>query len=239
MIIRRPLLEELFNGLAPVTQTRLMEAVGRIVASKERGGKVVVITGSGPNLHEGVTTLISELMRAGLVDGVTTSAAVIAHEMGGTLDQVKRCAGEPLGLSGSILPRGSEFELTVMRDEAIREIGEQIPIDWTLIEKLKKAPGKTIIKAAGNLGYPMGLWLEHFAQEILVLARKHGRSFEEVAGLGADERTMLGIGARKGLPVLVTILNSLEAVRSDCALGIASHWPSGRIAWDVCLSLRM
>jgi hypothetical protein len=30
-------------------------------------------------------------------------------------------------------------------------------------------------------------------------------SFEEVAGLGADPRTMLGVGAQKGLPVLVTI----------------------------------
>ena len=205
MTIHHSLLELLFNGLSAATQTRFTEAVDRIVAAKQRGGKVVVITGSGPNLHEGVTTLIAELMRAGLVDGVTTSAAVIAHEMGGTLDQVKRCQGEGLGLPVSILPRGGDFELTLMEDEAIRAIGEHIPIDWTLIEKLKEAPGKTIIKAAGNLGYPMGLWLEHFAQEILTLAKKHGRSFEEVAGLGADERTMLGTGARRGLPVLVTI----------------------------------
>jgi hypothetical protein len=30
-------------------------AVERIVAPKERGGKVVVATGSDPNIHEGVT----------------------------------------------------------------------------------------------------------------------------------------------------------------------------------------
>ena len=184
---------------------RVELAAQKIVAAKKRGGKVVVVTGSGPNLHEGVTTLLAELMRVGLVDGVTTSSAVVAHEMGGTLDLVKRCPGEPLGLSSAMLPRGGEFELTLMEDDAIHAIARHTPIDWALIEKLKQSPGKTIIKAAGNLGYPMGLWLEHLAQEILTLAREHGRSFEEVAGLGADERTMIGMGARRGLPVLVTI----------------------------------
>jgi hypothetical protein len=51
----------------------------------------------------------------------------------------------------------------------------------------------------------MGLWLERFSQEILTLAHQHGRSFEEIAGLGADERTMIGAGARRGLPVIVSI----------------------------------
>ena len=205
MTIDQSLLQSLFNQLPAATQTRFAEAVTRIVAARQRGGRVVVITGSGPNIHEGVTTLIAELMRAGLVDGVTTSSAVVSHEMGGTLDLVKRCAGESLGLPPAILPRGGDFELTLMDDDAIRAIGHHTPIDWGLIEKLKQSPGKTIIRAAGNLGYPMGLWLEHFAQEILTLAREHARSFEEVAGLGADERTMIGIGAQRGLPVLVTI----------------------------------
>lgn len=205
MNVHQSLLQSLFSELPAATQTRFEEAVTRIVAAKQRGGKVVVITGSGPNIHEGVTTLIAELMRAGLVDGVTTSSAVVSHEMGGTLDLVKRCPGVSLGLPTAILPRGEEFELTLMADDAIRAIGQHTPIDWDLIEKLKRSPGKTIIKAAGNLGYPMGLWLEHLSQEILTLAREHGRSFEEVAGQGADERTMIGIGARRGLPVLVTI----------------------------------
>ena len=205
MILDHSLLKRLFEELPPATQARLDEAVTRMVAAKQRGGKVVVVTGSGPNLHEGVTTLLAELMRRGLVDGVTTSSAVVAHEMGGTLDLVKRCAGEPLGLPAAMLPRGGEFELTIMDDDEIRAIGRHLPVDWALIEKLKRSPGTTIIKAAGNLGYPMGLWLEHLAREILTLAREHGRSFEEVAGLGADERTMIGMGARRGLPVLVTI----------------------------------
>ena len=193
------------NDLDSVVIERIATAADRIVAAKERGGKVAVVTGSGPNLHEGVTTLIAELMRVGIIDGVTTSSATLSHEMAGTLDKVKRCQGLPLGLDKFYLPRGYEFELTVMSDEDIREIAQHMPLDFDLIEKLKKAEGKTIIKAAGNLGYPMGLWMEHFAMELCQLAHGYGATLEEVAGLGADERTMIGIGARKGLPVMVTI----------------------------------
>ena len=52
----------------PETIVFLDQAVDKIVAAKRRGGKVFVATGSGPNLHEGVTTLIAELMTKGLVD---------------------------------------------------------------------------------------------------------------------------------------------------------------------------
>lgn len=191
--------------LEPAVIERIDAAADRIVAAKERGGKVVVVTGSGPNVHEGVTTLISELMRVGIVDGVSTSSAVIAHEMGGVLDKVKRVKGEALGLPPDILPRGGEFELTLMEDNALKTLAAELPLDMALIEKLKQTPGKTIIKAAGNLGYPMGFWLERLAWEVLAVARAHGMSFEEAAGRGADERTMIGRGAAKGLPVLVTI----------------------------------
>ncbi|MBM3288637.1 MAG: hypothetical protein FJY92_00655 [Candidatus Hydrogenedentes bacterium] len=205
MAIDHAALDALARGLDPAVLDRIHETADLIVAAKERGGKVAVVTGSGPNVHEGVTTLIAELMRVGIVDGVSTSSAVIAHEMGGTLDKVKRCSGAPLGLDLELLPRGGEFELTEMRADAFAEIIENMPIDTELMAKLERAPGKTIVKAAGNLGYPMGLWLEKLSIEILALARAHGKTFEEVAGLGADERTMIGIGARKGLPVIVTI----------------------------------
>lgn len=198
-------LDSLERQLDETARSRVAEAINAIAAAKERVGNVAVVTGSGPNVHEGVTTLIAELMRAGIVDAVSTSSAVVAHEMGGTLDKVKRVQGAPLGLDAEMLPLGGEFELTLMPDDALREIARQMPLDSGLIEKLKQAPGKTIIKAAGNLGYPMGLWLERLAQEILVLARERGLTFEELAGLGADPRTMIGMGARKGLPVLVTI----------------------------------
>lgn len=196
---------EIEARLDPKALQQIHAAADRIVEVKSRGGKVAVVTGSGPNVHEGVTTLIAELMRAGIVDGVSTSSAVVAHEMGGALDEVKRCAGAPLGVPEAWLPRGGEFELTLLDAESLAEIQQHIPLDLELMEKLKQAEGKTIIKAAGNLGYPMGLWFEHLSNEIMTLARGHGMSFEEVAGLGADAHTMIGIGANRGLPVLVTI----------------------------------
>lgn len=184
---------------------RLDKAVARMVAAKERGGKIVVVTGSGPNVHEGVTTLIAELMRVGIIDGVSTSSAVISHEMGGTLDQVKRCAGAAVGVDPFFLPRGGDFELTLLDDTQLETIEQQMQLDRGLIERLKAAAGKTIIKAAGNLGYPMGLYLEQLSQEILGLAMGEGKSFEEIAGLGADPRTMIGAGAALGKQVMVTI----------------------------------
>ena len=205
MSIDTAALDAIAKELDPEVLLRIHDTADAIVSTKERGGKVAVVTGSGPNIHEGVTTLIAELMRLGVVDGVSTSSAVISHEMGGTLDKVKRCAGAPLGVHPAWLPRGGEFELTEMSPETFAEIIENMPIDTELMEKLQNAQGKTIIKAAGNLGYPMGLWLEKLSVEVLALAHAHGMTFEEVAGLGADERTMIGIGARKGLPVIVTI----------------------------------
>jgi len=191
--------------LEETTLARIDGAVGRIVAAKECGGKVAVVTGSGPNIHEGVTTLLAGLMRAGIVDGVSTSSAVVSHEMGGTLDRVKRCPGAPLGLPPEILPRGGEFELTLMSPETLAEIRRHTQVDEGLLARLEAAEGKTIIKAAGNLGYPVGLWLERLSQEIMTLARGEGLSFEEAAGLGADPWTMIGAGAERGLPVIVTV----------------------------------
>lgn len=211
---------------------RIDSTVERVVAAKERGGKVVVVTGSGPNVHEGVTTLVAELMRIGIVDGVSTSSAVVSHEMGGTLDRVKRCAGAALGIPDLYLPRGGEFELTLMESGALEEIARHMPLDHALIEKLERADGKTIIKAAGNLGYPMGLWIEHLSREIMTLAQSFGMSFEEVAGLGCDERTMLGAGAKRRLPVLVTIPQLVGGGAAGLCIGdsISLHERATRLA---------
>jgi hypothetical protein len=184
---------------------RIESAVERIVEAKQRGGKVAVVTGSGPNIHEGVTTLVAELMRVGIVDGVTTSSAVIAHEMAGVLDRVKRVDGRGVGVAEALLPHGGSFELTEMTGPALAKLGKELTLDEGLIERLGQAPGRSVIKAAGNLGYPMGLHMERLAAVVLRLAKARGESFETVAGMGADERTMLGAGARAGLPVLVTI----------------------------------
>jgi deoxyhypusine synthase len=66
------LLDTIQAGLSPSTSARVDEATRAIVQAKKAGGKVVVITGSGPNIHEGVTTLVAELIRKEIVDGVIT-----------------------------------------------------------------------------------------------------------------------------------------------------------------------
>jgi hypothetical protein len=205
METNKQVFEALEAQLDATARERLGAAVDRIVAAKERGGKVAVVTGSGPNVHEGVTTLVSELMRAGIVDGVTTSSAVVSHEMGGVLDKVKRVDGRLIGIEPRLLPKGDTFEMTLLDDESLRRIGESMTVDMDLMERIRRAPGDTIIKAAGNLGYPMGLYLEQLSASVLELARARGTSFEEVAGAAADARTLIGRGARMGLPILVTI----------------------------------
>ncbi|NLH73669.1 MAG: hypothetical protein GX456_11500 [Verrucomicrobia bacterium] len=207
------------NQLDRMQLERVWAAVDRIVSAKERGGRVVVVTGSGPNLHEGVTTLVAELMRLGVVDGVTTSSAVVAHEMGGVLDKVKRVDGRVLGISETVLPRGGTFELSVLDDAVLNEIAEYMPLDSDLLARLEQAEGNVIIKAAGNLGYPMGLYIERVSTEILQLARQRSTTFEALAGYGADERTMIGIGSRRGLPVLVTIPQLIGGGAVGLAIG--------------------
>ena len=187
------------------TGERIQRTVDRIVEVKRRGGKVAVVTGSGPNLHEGATTLVAELMRVGIVDGVTTSSAVVAHEMAGVLDWVKRVDGRAAKLPPEILPKGGGFELTLFEGSGGPAFPDQVPHDRDLVDRLSAAPGETVLKAAGNLGYPMGLWIERLSEELLAVARNRGESFERIAGLGADLRTTIGVGAELGKPVLVTI----------------------------------
>jgi len=203
-------IQGLEESLGQGMMDRVRQAGEKICSVKEKGGQVVVVTGSGPNLHEGVTTLLAELMRLGVVDGVTTSAAVVAHEMGGVLDKVKRVNGKELISSGvslreDLLPHGEHFELSLMKNGVEERIRKYMDLDEDLMTALRAAKGETIIKAAGNLGYPVGLYLERLARDLLVLARERGVPFEALAGEGADERTMIGMGARHKIPVLVTL----------------------------------
>ncbi|MBR1671899.1 MAG: hypothetical protein IJ702_03135 [Fretibacterium sp.] len=201
-----PRVEEFRAALDERSRATLTEAVRRIVEAKRRGGKVMVVTGSGPNIHEGVTTLIAELIRVGLVDAVSTSSAVISHEMGGALDRVFRVDAAALGMDMSTMPRGDLFEFTRMTDAEWDALKREMPLDDALLERGKKLPVHSeIIKAAGNMAYPMGLRGERIAAEILALARMYGLPFEEVAGWGCDPRTMLGAADARGVPVLVTI----------------------------------
>jgi len=191
--------------LSAATQERVAQAAAAIVAAKRRGGRVIVALGSGPNLHEGVTTLVAELIRLDVIDGVLTSSAVVAHEMAGTLDRVRRVSGTALGLPAHLLPRGGTFEITVMAPEALEAVAQEMPVDRELCARAAALPGTVIIKAAGNLGYPMGLRTERVAREFLAVAQAVGEPLEVVAGLGCHPMTMLGMGARRGVPVMVTI----------------------------------
>lgn len=198
-------LREFEAHMDPRTAVSLEKAVDALVETKERGGKVVVACGSGPNLHEGVTTLIAHLMDKGIIDGVTTSSAVIGHEMAGCLDEVKMCSSRELGFADEDMPRGEVFEFTCLREEQLEALRHHMPLDEELLARGDRAGGHRVIKAAGNMAYPMGLWNETLATEIGAIARHYGLPFERVAGWGADRRTMIGIGAEKDLPVLVSI----------------------------------
>lgn len=198
-------IKELIESQTPKNMERIHSLVKDIVDAKNSGSSVVVCTGSGPNLHEGVTTLLAELIRVGIVDGILTSSAVIAHEMAGSLDRVHRVDGKDLGLDTSILPRDGRFEVTVMSDEDLAALEREMVVDCGLIRRAMSAPGDTIIKAAGNMAYPMGLRTEILARDAVQMAKSAGLSLETAVGLGADERTMIGAAARRGVPVLVSV----------------------------------
>lgn len=199
------MIESYYQQFSQSTREFLDTSINTIIEKKRHGGKVMVITGSGPNIHEGVTSLIAELMNKGIVDAVSTSSAVVAHEMAGTLDKVKRFDGTQLGLARDMLPKGNTFEITQMSPQLLETICAEMPIDRDLIRRGNEMQGDVIIKAAGNMAYPMGLRTERLAREVLSMARTFGLPFEAVAGWGCDSRTMLGAGARKGLPVLVSV----------------------------------
>lgn len=219
MEINRTLLNDFYEELDERSKAALDSAVSKVVEAKKKNGKVAVVTGSGPNLHEGVTTLIAELMDKGIVDGVTTSSAVINHEMSGALDRVKMCDAAQFGLDRSKMPRGNVFEFTDLSQEETDILRNEMLLDETLLQKGMSAEGRMVIKAAGNMAYPMGLRTEKIAEEILTLSRLSGLPFEIIAGWGCDRRTMLGMGASKGLPVLVTIPQMVGGGHVGLAVG--------------------
>jgi len=203
--IDRKAIESMYKGLAPKTKARLNRAVKEIVESKKRGGKVVAVVGSGPNIHEGVTTLIAELMHKGIIDGVSTSSAVINHEMGGTLEKVKRFDGRAFGLDAEKLPSDGQFEVSILSESLLEKYQHEIYIDMALYRRMRRAKGNTIIKVAGNMAYPTGFRTERLARDVLALARRCGVPFEQIAGNGADPYTIIGAGAEHNIPVLVTV----------------------------------
>ena len=197
--------QTLKSNLSDSTEPYLEKAINAIVSVKKSGGKVAVVVGSGPNIHEGVTTLIAELIDKGLIDGVITSSAVISHEMSGALDRVHRVRWEDLNDPDLPKARDSFLEATVLDEESLQSIEKEFKFDRNYYQALMNIPGKEIIKAAGNMGYPMGLRTETLAREIQSLAVSAGVPFEALAGFGADERTMLGAASRNNIPMLVGV----------------------------------
>ena len=218
-MINEQLLNSFYSNLDIRSRKSLDDAVEKIVEARKKGGKIVVATGSGPNIHEGVTTLIAELMDKGIIHGVTTSSAVVGHEMGGALDLVKMCKASALGFEERFMPRGNVFEFTQMPEEQMADLRKEMVLDDDLLARGEEAEGHLVIKAAGNMAYPMGLRNEELAAEILVLCKAYGLPFETVAGWGADRRTMLGMGAEKGLPVLVSIPQLVGSGHIGMAIG--------------------
>jgi len=219
MTVDQEFLQSLYRDLPEVTRQRIDTVVERAVRLKEEGGKIAVVTGSGPNIHEGVTTLLAELVRRGVVDGIITSSAVVAHEMAGSLDRVKRVPGAGLGVEEALLPKGGLFEVTLLADAVLDRLEQELPIDRELMRRALAREGQVIIKAAGNMGYPMGLRCERLALEVEALARLKGLSFERIAGLGADPLTMIGAGAARQVPVLVSVPQLIGGGMVGLAIG--------------------
>ena len=201
------LLDLYYQELEQTSRDCLDRAIENIVEVKKKNGKIMVVTGSGPNIHEGVTVLISELMDKNIINSVSTSSAVIAHEMAGSLDKVKRVQADKIGFeaNSNFLPRGNIFEFTQMRENELESLRKEMILDEKLLKKSENIEGSTIIKAAGNMAYPMGLRTEILSREILNIAQTYHLPFEEVAGWGADKRTMIGKGVEKGFPVIVSV----------------------------------
>jgi len=219
MTINRKVIEAMHKGLRLKTKKRLSQAAELIINAKQKGGKVVAVVGSGPNLHEGVTTLIAELIHKGIIDGVSTSSAVINHEMAGTLEKVKRFDGKAFGFEPEKLPSDSFFEVSILSKKELGELRREILFDTALYQRMRQTKGDIIIKVAGNMAFPTGLRTEKLARDVLALAKRCGVPFEQMAGYGADRLTMIGAGARHNVPVLVTVPQLVGGGEVGLAIG--------------------
>ncbi len=219
MKIEHDAVRNMEKSLDPQVLSRVQKAAEMVVQAKKHGGKVVAVLGSGPNIHEGITTLVAELIYKGLIDGVSTSSAVIAHEMAGTLEKVKRLDGKSFGFPPEKLPLDGKMEVSLLTGRQFEQYRKEMVLDEDLFKTMTDAEGNVIIKVAGNMAYPTGLRTERLARDILALAKRCGRSFEEIAGLGADPYTMIGAGARMGVPVLVTVPQLVGGGEVGLAIG--------------------
>ena len=205
MTVDRKTIGDMIETIPAGVFKRIRKAADWIVDAKKKGKNVVAVVGSGPNLHEGVTTLIAELIHKEIIDGVTTSSAVVNHEMGGALEKVKRIRGSELGFKDSDLPADGYIEASIIPEDLLTKYSAFDEIDMAKYKRMLDTGGDTIIKVAGNIAYPTGLYTELISRPILKLAREQRLPFESIAGKGADPMTMIGAGTLKGIPVLVSV----------------------------------
>ena len=217
-IVNEKIINNIYDNFSTEVKMAIDKAVRTITTARSNNDKVVAIIGSGPNLHEGVTTLIAELMHKDIIHGVITSSAVISHEMAGTLEKVKRVPAKYLPSA----PKGIRceyYEATILTGNRLAKYREEVDFDESYYESLIQAEGDVIIKAAGNLAYPCGLYTEKMANDILIKAKKEKKTFEEIAGLAADPYTMIGAGARLNKPVLVSVPQLVGGGKVGLAIG--------------------
>ncbi len=198
-------LQELERRLAPDVVDDLGLAAEKWVGVKKQGGKVVVITGSGPNLHEGVCSQLAHLVELGLVDGIITSSAVVGHELAGALEKVRRVDGVSLGFAPEHLPSDGRLEAALLSPQKWQDLAGDTTLDYDFYQRMLALPGPEIIKVAGNLAYPTGLYMERMALTFLPIAQAYGQPLEAIMGPGCDARTMLGACARAGVPCVVSV----------------------------------
>lgn len=218
-VVNYNLINELYNNLNEQNKEWVDKSIEKIVHTKEKGGEIVVVTGSGPNLHEGITTLIAELIHKGIIDGVTTSSAVINHEMAGALEKVHRVEGRRLGFSEKKLPIDNLVEASILPEEDAKMIREEFLFNEDYIKRMLAEKGDTIIKAAGNMAYPLGLRTERLAREAEALAKANSKPLEYVVGKGADKMTMIGAAATKEKELLVTVPQLIGGGAVGLAIG--------------------
>jgi hypothetical protein len=85
---------------------------------------------------------------------------------------------------------------------------------WDLYDRLQKAPGTLVIKAAGNMAWPLGLRTERLAQEIRNAANQYGVSLEHFAGLGTcGRRSCWNIDRRLDLDCAPVPIHCGDALR--------------------------
>jgi len=140
------------------------------------------------------------------------------------LDRVKRIridSAQASGLPIDVLPRGGIFETTVLTKQQRADLSQELSSGWDIYDRLANEPASIVIKAAGNMAWPVGLRTERLAREIRDIAAQYSLSLEYLAGLGSSELTMLGAAAKRGIPLLVSIPQLVGGGAVGLAIGDA------------------